>query len=232
MLVTTTKKERPTHIAIVHHGRFFSRVPPPAYVVTPNATLPPTPRATNAVLPITRSNSLSHASTILNGNTGKEEEKVYPYLCLGFKIENRLAYISDTSHIPDHIWPILEPRIIEDGSEERLPLLIMDCLRLHPHTSHNGVEAAMKMTRRVNASRTYLTGFSHEVAHDEYVKLGEIVGGAEYDEASLTENEKAGLELAGKGDNIWVRPAHDGLRIVIKPGPDGQVASIEDESYL
>ncbi|KAF6766506.1 beta-lactamase-like protein [Ephemerocybe angulata] len=200
----------------VHHGRFFSRVPPPVYAVTPNATLPSTPRNGNADLPATRSNSPTKATSILNGATEKEEEKIYPYLCLGFKIENRFAYISDVSHIPDHIWPLLEPRIREDGREEHLPLLIMDCLRLRPHTSHNGLEAAMKMTRRIDASKTYLTGFSHEVSHDEYVKLGEIIGGAEHPVETLTAIEKAGLELIGSERGHWVRPAYDGLRVSIK----------------
>jgi phosphoribosyl 1,2-cyclic phosphodiesterase len=182
------------------------------------------------VLPITRSNSLSKAATILNGGAEKPEEKIYPYLSFGFKIENRFAYLSDVSNIPDHIWPILEPRKQDDGSETRIPLLIMDCLRLRPHTSHNGLEAAMAMTRRVNASRTYLTGFSHEVAHDEYVKLTEIVGGAEYDTDSLSANEQAGLKLLGHGPTQWVRPAHDGLRILVKPREEGEV-TVTDETY-
>ncbi|KAJ2933597.1 hypothetical protein H1R20_g3480, partial [Candolleomyces eurysporus] len=214
----------------VHHGRFFSRVSPPGYVVTPNATLPPTPRASTVVLPITRSNSLSKATTILNGDAEKTEEKIYPYLSFGFKIENRFVYISDVSNIPDHVWPILEPKKREDGGETRIPLLIMDCLRLRPHTSHNGLEAAIAMTRRVNASRTYLTGFSHDVSHEEYVKLTEIVGGAEYDADSLTENEKAGLKLLGSGPHQWVRPAHDGLRIFVKPSEEGEV-TVTDETY-
>lgn len=227
-------RSAPFHFAAVHHGRFFSRVPPPSYIVTPNATLPPTPKADTAVLPMSRSNSLSKATSLLqvNGSTQTEDdkEKIYPYLCLGFKIEGRLAYISDTSFIPDNVWPLLEPRRTEDGREERLPVLIMDCLRLRPHTSHLGLLEAMRATRRVNALRTYLTGFSHDVAHDEYVKLGEIVGGMEYEIDTLTENEKAGLQLLGEGDNLWMRPAHDGLRISVA-GVDGS-AEVSDSSYL
>lgn len=208
-------------------------MPPPTYVVTPNATLPPTPRAPHAVLPITRSNSLSKANTILDGEQEKEEEeeKIYPYLCFGFKIANRFAYISDVSHIPDHVWPLLEPRKTDTGEDERLPLLIMDCLRLRPHTSHNGLEAAMAMTRRVNAFKTYLTGFSHEVSHEEYVRLGEIAGGGEYVAESLSAVEKDGLELIGKERGHWVRPAYDGLRISIR-ATKGQEVVVEDECYL
>lgn len=183
------------------------------------------------MLPITRSDSLSKANNILTGDNEKTQEKVYPYLSFGYKIENRLAYISDVSNIPDHIWPILEPKKREGGGETRLPLLIMDCLRLRPHTSHNGLEAAIAMTRRVKASRTYLTGFSHDVSHEEYVKLTEIVGGAEYNAESLSANERAGLELLGHGPCQWVRPAHDGLRIFVKPSEEGE-AIVTDETYI
>lgn len=77
----------------------------------------------------------------------------------------------------------------------------------------------------MNAVRTYLTGFGHEVAHDEYVTLGEYVGEAKKSESDLTENERAGIELLkeerkeveekekGEVRPIWLRPAHDGLRI-------------------
>lgn len=181
------------------------------------------------VLPLTRSNSPSQASAILKKE--EEGEKIYPYLCFGFKMEDRFAYISDVSHIPEDIWPILEPRITEEGRVERLPLLIMDCLRLRPHTSHNGLEQAMMMSRRVGASKTYLTGFSHEVSHEEYVKLGEIIGGAPYDEELLSENEREGLKLIGSGEDMWLRPAHDGLRITVRVGRDGHVEKIEDETY-
>lgn len=187
-----------------------------------------------AVLPISRSNSLSKASDLLQVNGGgqkeEEEEKIYPYLSLGFKIENRLAYISDASHIPDHIWPILEPRRTEDGQETRLPVFILDCLRLKPHTSHLGLEQAISAARRVNARRTYLTGFSHEVTHEEYVRLGEIVGGAEYEGGTLTDNERAGSKLLGEGDKLWMRPAHDGLRISVKARADGSI-DVMDGSY-
>ncbi|KAJ3548556.1 hypothetical protein NMY22_g1220 [Coprinellus aureogranulatus] len=212
----------------VHHGRFFSRVPPPSYIVTPNATLPSTPKVEFGDLPISRSNSLSKATTLLQVNDDSQaddKEKIYPYLCFGFKIEGRLAYISDTSYIPDHVWRLLEPRRTSGGGEERLPVLILDCLRLRPHTSHLGLEQAISATRRVNALRTYLTGFSHDVSHEEYVKLGEIVGGAEYNPDTLTDNEKAGLALLGDGGKLWVRPAHDGLRISIK------ASDVSDTTY-
>jgi hypothetical protein len=88
----------------------------------------------------------------------------------------------------------------------------------------------MSATRRVNAARTYLTGFSHEVTHDEYVRLGEIAGGAEYDLDTLSDNEREGSKLLGEGDEVWMRPAYDGLRISVKASADGSV-EVTDGSY-
>lgn len=101
----------------------------------------------------------------------------------------------------------------------------------------------------MNALRTYLTGFGHEVAHDEYVTLGEFVGDGRkkaiangHGDAGggcLTENEQQGIELLKEERKevqerekcevvrpIWVRPAHDGLRIRLTA--DGEV---NDETY-
>jgi len=69
-----------------------------------------------------------------------------------------------------------------------------------------------------------LLGFSHEVAHDEYVALGEAIGGAE-PPSNPTENVLKGMGMIGEGEKIWVRPAHDGLRIQIS----GE--QVTDETY-
>lgn len=74
--------------------------------------------------------------------------------------------------------------------------------------------------------KTYLTGFSHEVAHEEYVTITEAIGGNMKDNKELTESERKGIELVQGGKQLWVRPAHDGLRLFV--GEDGNV---HDESY-
>lgn len=77
------------------------------------------------------------------------------------------------------------------------------------------------------ARRTYLTGFSHEVSHDEYVTLGEVIGGRIIEcTTEFTVKEKEGLALIGNGNNVWLRPAHDGLRVLISAEGD-----VKDESY-
>lgn len=211
----------------VHHGRIFSKVPPPAYVVTPTATLPSTPTKTGINLPSRESSPTLEKQQTEKGviKTVEEQEAIiHPLLCLGFKIQEQLAYISDTSHIPDHIWGILQGK--RGGAPRPLPALILDCLRLRSHPSHLGIAESIGIARKVGATRTYLTGFSHDVAHEEYVTITEAVGGNVKDASELSESERRGIELIQGGRQLWVRPAHDGLRVVVSE--DGNV---QDESY-
>lgn len=108
-----------------------------------------------------------------------------------------------------------------------LPVFVLDCLSLQPHTSHFGLADALIVARRMAAQRTYLTGFSHLVTHEDYVTLGEVIGGRIItDSERLTTQEREGLALIDDGAHVWVRPAHDGLRIFISK--EGEVT---DESY-
>ncbi|KIJ68691.1 hypothetical protein HYDPIDRAFT_24946 [Hydnomerulius pinastri MD-312] len=214
----------------VHHGRLFSTLPPPAFTPTPYATQPTTPTISGRSSP-SRPSALESVS--------KTAPKIHPYLCFGFVIQDALVYMSDVSHIPDDAWAI-----IESGSHPRpKPVLVIDCLRLRPHTSHMGVREAAAAIRRVGARRSYMIGFSHEVSHEEYVTIGKAAGEEEDDLGSglggtgvvengkmLSEFERQGVEMmregktAGKGH--WIRPSHDGLRVFISS--DG---SVRDETY-
>lgn len=199
----------------VHHGRVFSVAPPPSYIVTPTATLPSTPVKSAISLP---------GKQAFESETGEEgKETIYPYLSFGFKIQNHIVYISDVSHIPDNVWPMIEP------SDGPIPVAVLDCLRLQPHPSHVGLAGSIALARRIKATKTYLTGFGHEVSHEEYVKIGEVIGGRAVDNDSeeLTDSERKGIELVGEERGQWIRPAHDGLRVFVEE--NGQVT---DESYI
>jgi hypothetical protein len=126
------------------------------------------------------------------------------------RIQEDLVYISDCGAIPDEAWSALLP-----ASGRQLPVCILDCLHLRSHPSHFGLEQSVEAARKIGAKRTYLLGFSHEVAHDEYVGILQAIGGEP--PADPTENELKGLGMIGEGDPIWVRPAHDGLKIEISP---------------
>lgn len=131
-------------------------------------------------------------------------------------------YMSDVSLIPEDAW-----RVIESGRQK--PVLVIDCLRLRGHTSHLGVGEAAAAIRRIGAQRSYMTGFNHEVSHEEYVRMGESAGGREERDGELGETERGGVELMRggmEGEVRWVRPAHDGLRVVVSG------ARVWDETYM
>lgn len=100
----------------------------------------------------------------------------------------------------------------------------MDCLCPKGHISHYGIKEAVNVARRINAQRTYLTGFAHEVSHDEYVTVGEYIGGKVVENPSV--KEKQCMDLVDEGKNIWLRPSHDGLRFEVS-----DEGVVKDNSY-
>ncbi|KAJ8520566.1 hypothetical protein ONZ45_g2640 [Pleurotus djamor] len=212
----------------VHHGRLFSSNPPPAYLPTPNATMPSTPSATSPSTPILPSKALPSPQSE-NGSIPKSPTatKIQPYLCFGFKIQDALVYLSDVSYVPDDVWPIIQG----GKGNSPLPVCVLDCLRLQPHTSHLGLADSVLVAERIGACRTYLTGFGHEVSHEEYMTITGYVGATEAEKkkvmrSNLSEVEKQGISLVEGRQPIWVRPAHDGLKVTITNG--GQTV---DSSY-
>ncbi|KAJ7124726.1 beta-lactamase-like protein [Mycena crocata] len=178
---------------LVHHGRLFT-TPAPAAV----------PSLEDSVVQVTLQDEKPD-SDVKEG----QEEIIQPYMCFAFRIREDFVYLSDCGAIPDEAWDVLRP-----GSGQQLPVCILDCLHLRSHPSHFGLDEAVKAARKIGAKRTYLLGFSHEIAHDEYVLIGEAIGGAE-PSPNPNENVQKGIEMIGEGDRIWLRPAHDGLRVQI-----------------
>ncbi|KAJ7770886.1 beta-lactamase-like protein [Mycena maculata] len=171
---------------LVHHGRLFTT---PALVTSIEDSL---------------------AQATLDGSPReKVQETIQLYKCFAFRIQEEFVYISDCGAIPDEAWSALFPK-----SGRQLPVCILDCLHLRSHPSHFGLDQSVLAARKIGAKRTYFLGFTHEVAHDEYVSICEMIGGAE-PLANPSENEVKGLGMIGEGEKIWVRPAHDGLRIQI-----------------
>jgi len=201
----------------VHHGRLFTTDPLPAFTPTPDVTAPSTPTQITATF-------LRPPEIV-----GHPPKEIHPYVCWGFKIEDSVVYLSDVSFIPDD--SVLKP------ISGNLPVFILDCLGLDGHTSHFGLVDALDTALKVAARRTYLTGFSHRVSHDEYVTLGEVIQrGSDtimVPPPQSTDKVQKGLALIKKyftglsplqqtlidtgAQGIWLRPAHDGLRVSITP---------------
>ncbi|KAI0702421.1 beta-lactamase-like protein [Cytidiella melzeri] len=191
----------------VHHGRIFSSAPPLEFCPTPSSL---SPASTNPSTPPER------PSTPRDDLLVEELKTIQPYLCLGFVIQDSVIYLSDVSHIPEDVWALFGRS--QHGEQHRAsvpPVFVLDCLRLKPHTSHLGLADSVAVARRMGAQRTYLTGFGHEVSHDEYVTLMETVGGRKKFDRVLTAIEQQGIALLKDGEPIWIRPAYDGLRVSV-----------------
>ncbi|KAI4528246.1 hypothetical protein K525DRAFT_291266 [Schizophyllum commune Loenen D] len=167
------------------------------------------------------------------------EPGITPYLCFGFLVHGLLTYISDTNFIPPSAWAVIKKHPVS-------PLAVVDTLYLTEHASHFGILSAMSTAVKLGARRTYLVGMGHEVAHDEYETLCEVASGQRAPDGTvlekgaalglqpksrenMTEKEIKGIELALealKGARPWVRPAHDGLHVIL----DGD-GNVHDETY-
>ena len=151
-----------------------------------------------------------------------------PFICLGFKINDQIIYMSDVSFIPEHVWATMLPdEASRDPRVHNIPVFVVDCLRLERQSTHFGVQDAVKAARRMNATRSYFTDICHDVSHDELEQIGRWVGDPKsVNRAEVSENVKRGLDLAGDGPACFVRPAFDGLRLLI--GKDGSVEESSD----
>ena len=75
---------------------------------------------------------------------------------LGFRI-GRIAYCTDTDHIPEESWPLLE----------NLDVFVVGALRKRRHATHFSLPQAVEAAQRVGARRTYFTHVSHELEYDQ-----------------------------------------------------------------
>lgn len=69
----------------------------------------------------------------------------------GFRIGD-LAYMTDLSALPDSEWPKLQG----------VHTLVVSALRPEPHNTHQTLEQAIAMARRVGAARTYFIHMCHQ----------------------------------------------------------------------
>jgi phosphoribosyl 1,2-cyclic phosphate phosphodiesterase len=73
---------------------------------------------------------------------------------LGYRLGN-FAYLTDTSHIPEKSFPLLEG----------LDVLVLDALRHEAHPTHFTIAQAIESARRIGARQTYFTHMTHTVLH-------------------------------------------------------------------
>lgn len=76
---------------------------------------------------------------------------------LGYKINNKLAYITDCSHIPQNTIKLIK----------NVKILIIDALRYKRHSTHMNVEQALKVINKLNLDMAYFTHISHDIEHNK-----------------------------------------------------------------
>lgn len=85
---------------------------------------------------------------------------------LGFRFED-IAYCTDTSEIPEESLPRLQD----------LDVLILDCLRRDPHTTHLSLDQALAIGEQLKPKKLLLTHISHDLGYEEVSK--ELPSGVE-----------------------------------------------------
>jgi hypothetical protein len=179
----------------VHHGRLFTDETDPLRHM-PNDS----PERSGATTPSRQSpapGSTNPAVARPIPNIKSTSAKPRPYICLGFIFWDFMVYISDVSYIPEDVWEAIRPSTLvsDDWSKpnklvtvpsslnlnaqtRRFKVLVVDCLRLQPHTSHFGIQVSMSYVGSTNyyyflnaVFRTLLTQ-PNELTHKEHIWLG------------------------------------------------------------
>ncbi|MBE0645140.1 MAG: MBL fold metallo-hydrolase [Bacteroidetes bacterium] len=74
---------------------------------------------------------------------------------LGYRVGD-IAYITDTNHIPETSFQLLEG----------LDVLVLDALRHKEHPTHFCLDEAIEIARRIGARKTWFTHIAHNIMHE------------------------------------------------------------------
>lgn len=116
-----------------------------------------------------------------------------------------------------------------------LDVLILDCLRLEPHSSHLSHAQAVAMSTRVRAKETWLVGFTHPDPHRLWEAAGAMVehgvanqAGNENEDQELSEFMVKRKKCAVKQglESVWDRARQD-WKGKCYPAYDGQVIDLK-----
>lgn len=213
----------------VHHGRFFS--PPAPAGLTP----PPSPEP---VQPYYCLGFIFHPHIVYLSDVSFIPPEVWDKLQLTEGAVRSLEGLKGPSGPNgEYVTPPASPPMTPAGGAQSdtaistrspWPVVLLDCLFLTSHTSHFGLLDALSTVLRLQPVRTYLFGFAHHVAHEEWEALSRELDGTRLvgDEEEFVERAMA---LAGeigeevKKSRAFVRPAWDGLRLVCETKQDGKV---------
>jgi hypothetical protein len=220
-------------VSAVHHGRFFSPKPP-------LGTPPPSPEP---VQPYYCLGFIFHPHIVYLSDVSFIPPAVWDKLLLTDGARSALEDLKADPHRPDAAasadWltpPASPPTTPEDelladagalssplaGQPRKpWPVVMLDCLFLTTHTSHFGLIDALGAILQLGAAKTYLFGFAHHVAHEEWEALGRELDGTRLagdEDAFVAKAMAIGGDVAEqvREKRAFVRPAFDGLRLVCR----------------
>jgi len=75
---------------------------------------------------------------------------------IGFKIDNRIAYIPDVKTIPEKTIKKIK----------NIPFLIIDCFRFKKHNLHVNLEEVMAYVKKINPAKVFLTHMSKDIDYN------------------------------------------------------------------
>jgi phosphoribosyl 1,2-cyclic phosphate phosphodiesterase len=81
-------------------------------------------------------------------------------IIFGYRIGN-MAYLTDVSDIPESSFSLLQG----------LDLLLIDCLRHHPHPTHIGLEQSLDYINQIRAKQNVMIHMTHELEFDALTQL-------------------------------------------------------------
>ena len=102
-----------------------------------------------------------NADSFSIGDVRVERLKVeHGFPCCGYLIGGRLAYISDMHSMPDETY----------GKIAGVDTLVINCLRVRPHPTHQNLESMLAAAGRVRPRRAYIVHMCHDLTHAQWAE--------------------------------------------------------------
>ena len=79
--------------------------------------------------------------------------------CIGYRIDS-VAYVTDCSLIPPESMDRLR----------NLSILVLDCLRIAPHSTHFNLDQSLDIISQLKPKRTFLTHMGHDFGYKQWLK--------------------------------------------------------------
>ena len=110
--------------------------------------------------------------------------------------KHSIAYLTDCSFVPENSIELVK------NNSGILEHLVIDGLRLEPHSTHFSFEQALEAAQKMNPRNVYLTHITHNMSH---VQIEDYVKSILWKFPLLKKNTENGF---------YIGPAYDGLELV------------------